>query len=104
MLKEVFLENTDEVTSGQAATNRYLKALTGIRANANIITPGRVQELCPVFPLCRGARKLAFTTLLNHLKPLTAANLPGSLTTDGQLLTPQRFVDLAVAPARILMR
>jgi|TARA_B110000211_G_C13666176_1_gene372453 hypothetical protein len=102
MLKEVFLENTDEVTSGQAATNRYLKALTGILANANIITPGRVQELCPVFPLCRGARKLAFTTLLNHLKPLTAANLPDSLTTDGQFLTQQRFVDIAVAPVRIL--
>ena len=51
MLKEVFLENTDEVTSGQAATNRYLKALTGILANANIVTPDRVRELCPFF-LC----------------------------------------------------
>ena len=48
MLKEVFLEITDDVTSVQAATNRYLKALTGILANANIITPDRVRELCPV--------------------------------------------------------
>ena len=84
MLEEAFLENIDDVTSGQTAANRYRKALAGNLVNDrhtlqlsiilgtvkdNIVTPYRVRELCPGYPLCRGAQKLTFTTLSNHLKP-----------------------------------
>ena len=119
MLEEAFLKNIDDVTSGQTAANRYRKALAGNLVNDrhtlqlsiilgtvkdNIVTPYRVRELCPGYPLCRGAQKLTFTTLSNHLKPLTAANQPDSFTTNGQFFTPQEFVDLTVAPIRMLMR
>ena len=114
-----FSRTSIDVTSGQTAANRYLKALAGKLVNDRhtlqlssilgtvkdkIVTPYMVRELCPVYPLCRGAQKLTFTTLSNHLKPLTAANQPDSFTTNGQFFTPQKFVDLAVAPVRILMR
>ena len=84
MLEEAFLKNIDDVTSGQTAANRYRKALAGKLVNDrhtlqlssilgtvkdNIVTPYRVRELCPGYPLCRGAQKLTFTTLSNHLKP-----------------------------------